>query len=136
MSVWRTIFAANEWNELQTSRPTSLSFTLFVITMVLVGWKREYLATPQPNMNDFTEGDLNMILRFANTTWWFVVLELFQLGFNWMMIYFGREPKDQVLRRCGHHTRHHHYHPHRHRHRSPTLTTTTSPTIHPPPAIH
>jgi len=97
VSVWRTIFAANEWNELQTSRPTSLSFTLFVITMVLVGWKREYLATPQPNMNDFTEGDLNMILRFANTTWWFVVLELFQLGFNWVMIYFGREPKDQLF---------------------------------------
>jgi hypothetical protein len=37
LSIWRTLFAANEWSELQTLRSTSLELTLFGIMAILHG---------------------------------------------------------------------------------------------------
>ena len=40
LSIWRTLFAANEWSELQTVRATSLEFTLFALVAILHGASR------------------------------------------------------------------------------------------------
>lgn len=35
ISIWRTYFVANEWNEIQTLRKTSLSLQLLVVLLFL-----------------------------------------------------------------------------------------------------
>ena len=86
VSAWRRVFMANEWNRLQGTRRTSLEVTLFVMTLLLLGQNLENLATPQPNLDDHrpdscgADRPLNMLLRFASTTWWFILLEMVQLG--------------------------------------------------------
>ena len=69
MSVWRRIFVANEWAKLQTARPTSIYFTLLMFAFVMVGCDLKYLATPQPDINDHTEGELNLFLRSDFLPW-------------------------------------------------------------------
>ena len=73
VSVWRTILVANEYSEMQTKRKTDIKFTLFFLVLILIGLKYQYNATQQPNVLDLSEGSQNVLLRFAETTfWWFV----------------------------------------------------------------
>jgi meckelin len=37
ISIWRTILAANEWSEIQTTRKTSITLQLFVVIFILEG---------------------------------------------------------------------------------------------------
>ena len=37
VSVWRTLFVANEWNEIQTDRSIHLPLTLLGVLLILVG---------------------------------------------------------------------------------------------------
>lgn len=98
VSVWRTLFIANEWNELQTERRASLTLTLLGLGLVLLGFGFEHHATPQPHLDDRDPGHHNMVLRFANTTWWFVIFTLAQLA--WKHAIYERyvaEPKAQAF---------------------------------------
>jgi len=85
-SGWRRILIANEWTKLCGTRRTSIEFTLFWMAFVLVGNDLEYLSTPQPNINNHDSLSCganeapNFLLRFANITWWFALLEIAQLG--------------------------------------------------------
>lgn len=85
VSGWRRIFIANEWNKLQSARRTSLEFTLFWMAFALIGQDVQYVAMPQPDINNHDRNQcgeddhFHMFLRFASHTWWFVVMELFQL---------------------------------------------------------
>lgn len=90
VSVWRTILVANEWNELSTVRRMSIEFTLFWLGFFLLGLGLEYNATMQPNLNDTTPDTLNIVLRFANTTWWWLILSCIQVNswFNLSVIFF------------------------------------------------
>jgi meckelin len=73
VSIWRTILVANEYAEMQTIRKTDIKFTLFFLVLVLIGENYEYNATQQPNVLDISIGPQNVVLRFAETTfWWFV----------------------------------------------------------------
>ena len=98
VSIWRTILVANEWNEMQTIRQTSIEFTLLFMVFLLLGYvvseimisnsnmtrcKLEYLATPQPTANDLSEGPLNPYLRFANTALWWLILSYAQVLWKW-----------------------------------------------------
>lgn len=98
VSVWRTIFVANEWNELQIARHTSLHVNLFGIAFVLLGLGLENNATPQPNLGYLEDGHHNIALRFANTTWWFLIFSFAQ--FLWNYCFYERfivEPQSQAF---------------------------------------
>ena len=40
VSIWRTLFVANEWNEMQTMRKTNLHFVLMVLAFALSAYAR------------------------------------------------------------------------------------------------
>ena len=102
VSVWRSILVANEWVSMMTVRRTSIEFSLFWIAFFLLGLKLEYNATQQPNINDISSGDVNIILRFANTTWWWLVMASTQL--LWKMFigerYLGEPPEQRFIDFC------------------------------------
>ena len=98
VSVWRTILVANEWNELAAMRRTDIRFTLFWVTFFLLGLDLEYSATQQPDLDDKSEGNLNIVLRFANTTWWLFFFTVLQ--WLWKYLIYERfisEPPEQVF---------------------------------------
>mmetsp|Transcript_4619 Transcript_4619/g.14625 ORF Transcript_4619/g.14625 Transcript_4619/m.14625 type:complete len:470 (-) Transcript_4619:2368-3777(-) len=96
VSIWRTIFIANEWNELQTSRKTSIHFILAWLTFFLIYLGLENNATSQPDLGDLEDGQLNIALRFANTTWWWLILALMQYVWNGLIYQrFISEPRAQ-----------------------------------------
>ncbi|KAH8064393.1 hypothetical protein JL722_1258 [Aureococcus anophagefferens] len=82
VSVWRTIFVANEFSEMMTARRTSTHFVLFCLGFFLVAMGLENNATPQPDLGDLTAGHRNIALRFANTTWWWLILAFGQWLWN------------------------------------------------------
>ncbi|KAJ3031514.1 hypothetical protein HDV00_008254, partial [Rhizophlyctis rosea] len=65
VSVWRRIFMANFWCELQTYRPHNVALSLVIMYVVLSGFRVRYAATPQPGMGDLTAGPINPLLLFA-----------------------------------------------------------------------
>lgn len=101
VSVWRTMFIANEWNQLQTARRTSLHVILFGLALVLVGFDLESDAEPRPDLEEKSfEGSgvhhHNIALRFANTTWWFLIFAFVQyLWRNCVYERYFAEPKAQ-----------------------------------------
>ena len=73
VSIWRTYFVANEWNELQTHRRTSVAFTVtvsvFVLSVVGVGnWATVDPYTSSSSCRDDPnryEAAMSCVLRFA-----------------------------------------------------------------------
>lgn len=67
-SAWRSLFIANEFNELQSKRYISIEFTLIFTLFFLSGLGWEQLATAQPNLNVNLNQDanspMNPVLRF------------------------------------------------------------------------
>ena len=78
VSVWRTILVANEYSEMQIKRKTDIKFTLFFMVLVLIGLNYQFNATQQPNILDLSRAPQNVILRFAETTFWWLVFSLGQ----------------------------------------------------------
>jgi len=71
ISIWRTLFVANEWNEIQTVRKISLEFQIFATLLFLQVVGFEHLTTTDP-ISRFTVdpttdyiGEYHRILRFA-----------------------------------------------------------------------
>ena len=98
ISAWRSIFVANEWAELQTTRRTSVHFILFWLGFFLVGLGLEHNATPRPRIdrNDFTPGHHNIALRFVNTTFFWLALAFVQWLWNYLIYQrFVSEPEAQ-----------------------------------------
>ena len=73
VSVWRTILVANEYAEMQTKRKTDIKFTLFFIVLILIGLKYQFNATQQPDVLNLSDGQQNVLLRFAETTFWWII---------------------------------------------------------------
>jgi meckelin len=65
VSVWRSIFMANQWNSLQTHRRVNIEFLLFWTYFILTGLRVTFAATPQPVISDLDESDRSPILIFA-----------------------------------------------------------------------
>lgn len=83
VSVWRTLLVANEWNELQAMRRADFGFTLIFVAFVLIGMGQQYLATPQPDEQDYTPGNVNMILRFFIDCSFFMAFGFGQVLWKW-----------------------------------------------------
>eukprot|EP01028_Stygiella_incarcerata_P007522 TRINITY_DN3121_c0_g1_i1.p1 TRINITY_DN3121_c0_g1~~TRINITY_DN3121_c0_g1_i1.p1 ORF type:complete len:976 (+),score=158.64 TRINITY_DN3121_c0_g1_i1:108-3035(+) len=87
VSVWRTLFVCNEWNEIQTVRWTDLEFTLLVLFLLWHGFGLIYLAKPQPGTEDLEMGDTDPLLRFALTTTTWIAFAVFQIVSKKAFIY-------------------------------------------------
>jgi len=92
VSVWRSIFLTNEWNELGADRLVSLELTLFLVLLFLKGLDLEYLATPQPSSSDKTPGPTNWTLDFAVAVFFWIVSALAQVLYKKVMFHFGEDP--------------------------------------------
>jgi len=97
-SVWRTILVANEYAELQTRRKTDIKFTLFWLGFVLIGQNLQYSATQQTSLTYLAPNPQNCVLRFANTTFWWLLFSGVQWAWTWLIYqrYIG-EPPEQVF---------------------------------------
>ena len=85
VSVWRTIFIANEWTEMCTSRVIDVRLNLIMLAFILIGCGQEYVAVQRPDVTDLTPGPTNIVLRFANTTWWWLCLSACQWGWKFFI---------------------------------------------------
>ena len=106
VSVWRTILVANEFVEMQTIRRSNIFFTLFFLGFFLLGLNLENNCLTQPNLKDIDNDingenntiERNIILRFANTTFFWLILSLAQ--YLWKFFIYERyisEPPEQVF---------------------------------------
>ncbi|KAG1708371.1 hypothetical protein DVH05_025049 [Phytophthora capsici] len=111
ISVWRLILVVNEWNKLQTVRKTSLRFTLVFLLFLLYGCNVRMLSLPVPraqmkyvsftttaSSSDPIDFQLNPYLRFANVSFWWLIIYLSQRLWKWMI--FERyidEPREQLF---------------------------------------
>ena len=97
-SVWRTILVANEYCEMQTMRKTDIRFTLFWLGLVLIGLNLQYSATQQTSLSDLTPNPQNIVLRFANTTFWWLLFSGIQWALKWGVYQrYISEPPEQVF---------------------------------------
>eukprot|EP00297_Palpitomonas_bilix_P001829 CAMPEP_0113868268 /NCGR_PEP_ID=MMETSP0780_2-20120614/889_1 /TAXON_ID=652834 /ORGANISM="Palpitomonas bilix" /LENGTH=977 /DNA_ID=CAMNT_0000853321 /DNA_START=154 /DNA_END=3087 /DNA_ORIENTATION=- /assembly_acc=CAM_ASM_000599 len=98
VSAWRSFFVVNEWNELQTSRPTSTPMTLLVLIFLLEGLDLIYVATPQPNLRDLTPDVTNEVLRFGLITFFWLAIVIVQLAWKYGIAYrFISDPIGQFV---------------------------------------
>jgi meckelin len=87
VSVWRSVFVANEWAEMQTMRKISPTFTLFWLVFFLIGLGQENVATMQPNVNNMDAGEypISPWLRFGNSVFWWLIISLGQWLWKFMI---------------------------------------------------
>lgn len=98
VSVWRSIMVANEWSEMQTIRKTDIRFTLFWLAFVLIGLDLQYNATIQPSLEDLDPNQINVVLRFANSCFFWLLFSSVQYLFKYLFYerFYG-EPPEQVF---------------------------------------
>lgn len=78
VSAWRRINVANEWNRILTVRSYSTMFSLIVSTFILSGFSVDLLSQPIPS-NDLIEvAKPYKLLRFAFSSFIWLLLMLFQ----------------------------------------------------------
>ncbi|TPX32052.1 hypothetical protein SmJEL517_g04744 [Synchytrium microbalum] len=101
ISVWRSIFVANQWNALQIYRRLNIEFCLFWVYFILQGCGVRYAATPQPDIYDLTPAIVHPVLLFGvnSLIWLFVAFVLIVLRFG---VYerFYRHPLLQFVDLC------------------------------------
>ena len=85
VSVWRTIFVANEWTEMTTMRKIDIRMNLILLAFILIGCDQQYAATQQPDVSDLSPGKTNVVLRFANTTFWWLLLSFCQWAWKFLI---------------------------------------------------
>lgn len=86
VSIWRTMFIANEYCQLSIKRRTNVTLTLFFLGLILIGSNYQYDATQQPAlMNKNPEEKVNPVLRFATTMWWWLLLSGGQYLFKFLI---------------------------------------------------
>jgi len=98
VSAWRTILAINEWSAMQTMRKIDINFSLFWILFFLLGLKLETNASNQPNLTNTDSGQINVVLRYANTSFWWLLLGFIQ--YTWRYFIYDRylsEPQEQIF---------------------------------------
>ena len=87
VSIWRTLFIANEWNEIQTIRKINPELQIFLVLFFLKFVGFENLATTDPvsstSVNYATDyvGEFSKVLRFAILSIVFLVIEALQWFF-------------------------------------------------------
>ncbi|CAF4483081.1 unnamed protein product, partial [Rotaria sp. Silwood2] len=100
VSVWRTYFAANEYNELQTFRRISVTFHILSVLFFLKVINLENVATAQPGINlfpsssDYTPG-YNGILRVGIAFSMWLATALIQ--YLVYVIFYQRFVEDRII---------------------------------------
>ena len=83
---------------MQTLRKTDIRFTLFWLGLVLIGLSLQYSATQQTTLTDLTPNVQNVVLRFANTTFWWLLFSGIQWALKWGVYQrYISEPPEQVF---------------------------------------
>eukprot|EP01083_Nonionella_stella_P292993 996483_1 len=100
VSVWRKLFVANEWNELQVSRLVNVELSLIFLLFFLRGLNLEYLATSQPAMSELNPkaAPINILLRFFVSSFTLLAAASLQLIYRQLIYhrYFSDEAADFV----------------------------------------
>ena len=70
VSIWRTYFVANEWNEIQTTRKINQIFQIFAVVFFLTVVGFQNMATADPRSDLIKQSDMyysgdSRIFRFA-----------------------------------------------------------------------
>eukprot|EP00842_Homolaphlyctis_polyrhiza_P004913 jgi/Hompol1/5422/HPOL_004423-RA len=74
ISVWRSIFMANQWNALQTYQRIQIEFTLIALLVILEGLGFRYMATAKSGFKDLSADTVNPFLLVAVDSMWWIVL--------------------------------------------------------------
>ena len=86
VSVWRKLFAANKWNDLQSTRLVNVPLTLFFMIFLMEpsGIGLKYLATAQPSPSNLeaSAAPLHPILLFAVVVFFLLCICYLQLLFR------------------------------------------------------
>ena len=85
VSVWRSIFAANEWFKLQTERTVSLELNLVSLLFLLEGVGQLDYARLVPKTMGEPGVPYHLALRYALTVFIFLLLSLTQWLFRWAL---------------------------------------------------
>jgi len=106
VSVWRTYLVANEWNELQTRRKTSLAAQIVVVVILLQVCGLENLATADPqtatSLDDgHYHSPFSFVCRFALGSCVYLAVAIAQVLF-WSALYtcFIEDKLDQFVDVC------------------------------------
>ncbi len=83
VSIWRKLFMANEWSELQSDRRIRLWLTLFVMVAIMEGGNVKNVAVARPGTDDLSDDVINPAIQFANNAFWWGVLCLSQYLLVW-----------------------------------------------------
>ncbi|KAI8612035.1 Meckelin [Chytriomyces sp. MP71] len=95
VSVWRSIFMANQWHSIQVIRKVSIEFQLISMYFILDGLSVQYAATPQPNIHDLSPGARNPVLIFALDALIWMGLAGMQLAYRFLI--YDRFYRDRLL---------------------------------------
>lgn len=81
VSVWRTLFVANEFNELQYSRTVNIELTLIFLNFFLngLGWESLACETPEFTLNVAKESSINSVMKFFLESFIFFVIGFVQI---------------------------------------------------------
>jgi len=94
VSVWRTIFVANEWVKLQDVRAISIELNLIALLFLLRGIGLEDYATLTPNGAGADGVPAHIILRFGLSSSLLLALSLTQWLLRWAL--WERYVKDRI----------------------------------------
>lgn len=102
VSVWRTILCVNEWNEMMAMRRTNIPFTLCWLAFFLIFLKLENNCTQQPDITNLEDGECNIVLRFANTTWFWISISFVQWLWRFTIYerYISEPPEQRFIDLC------------------------------------
>ncbi|KAJ3100774.1 Meckelin [Phlyctochytrium planicorne] len=95
VSVWRSIFMANQWNSLQTYRRINAALLLICMFFVLDGLSIKYAATPQPNASNMKPGNRSPVLLFAVDFLIWLLVVVVQASFRYLI--YDRFYRDKLL---------------------------------------
>eukprot|EP00833_Pecoramyces_ruminatium_P008275 jgi/Orpsp1_1/1182307/evm.model.c7180000080766.1 len=96
VSVWRTFFLANQWNNIQTFRKVNIKFSIILMVFILEGLNVRYIASPHPKIGDLSSHEpTSIFLLFGlNCLCWFSICCV-QMFLRWAI--YGRYYKNRML---------------------------------------
>ncbi|XP_069076570.1 meckelin isoform X1 [Pleurodeles waltl] len=99
VSIWRTYFIANEWNEIQTVRKINPLFQVLAVLFFLevVGFANLALMEPSSSLTKSTQGYIapsSRILRYGVSTALWLAIGFIQMGF--FAVFYERFVEDKI----------------------------------------
>eukprot|EP00828_Plagiopyla_frontata_P018051 TRINITY_DN23239_c0_g1_i1.p1 TRINITY_DN23239_c0_g1~~TRINITY_DN23239_c0_g1_i1.p1 ORF type:complete len:389 (-),score=43.20 TRINITY_DN23239_c0_g1_i1:17-1183(-) len=101
-SIWRTLFIANEFNELSEYRLVSLEWTsiFYIFFMVGIRWDNQMTEMPQLEVVEIGSTQKNFILKFFFSTFLFYIIFLIQYFANLIKFLRVAKPSQDFCDLC------------------------------------